>query len=148
MRSRLNELERMLNTLDFFRPGLGQFLSALDRPGSPNHPWLVNGNTPRTNLYDTGNNLELSVELPGIAKEELKIKVQGNYLEISGQPQTKPLEGYRVHRSERDMAAFSRSFTLPYDVEADKVEANLKNGILKMVLPKAEAAKPREIAIS
>ena len=80
-------------------------------------------------------------------KTDLKIKIQGNYLEIGGTRTVDKPEGYKVHRSERGTERFSRSFTLPDEVDADMVSATLKDGILYLTLPKSEAAKPRQIEI-
>jgi HSP20 family protein len=57
-------------------------------------------------------------------------------------------EGYKIHKTERLNGTFSRSFTLPDDVDSARVEARLKDGVLYLTLPKSEAAKPRQIAIS
>ena len=57
-------------------------------------------------------------------------------------------EGFKPHRNERSAATFSRSFTLPDEVDAQKVDATLKDGILYLTLPKSEAAKPRQITIN
>ncbi|HRF91211.1 MAG TPA: Hsp20 family protein, partial [Desulfobacter postgatei] len=56
--------------------------------------------------------------------------------------------GYKLHRNERSSTTFSRSFTLPDEVDAEKVDATLKDGILYLTLPKSEAAKPRQITIN
>jgi HSP20 family protein len=102
---------------------------------------------PRTNLYENGDNFEIRVEVPGIAKDDLNVNIQGNYLEISGSRIDDTPDGYKVHRIERGTNTFSRSFTLPDEVDVDKVEAKLKDGILYLVLPKSEAAKPKQISI-
>ncbi len=88
------------------------------------------------------------VEVPGVSKDNINVKIQGNYLELSGKRTNEVPEGYTVHRTEREALSFSRSFTLPYEVNADNVKASLNNGILTMTLPKSEAAKPKQIAIS
>jgi HSP20 family protein len=82
-------------------------------------------------MYDSGNTFKLLAEVPGIAKEDLNVKSQGNYLELSGTRQPDCPEGYRAHHLERGTESFSRSFTLPFDVDGKKVEA----------------AKPRQIEI-
>ena len=79
--------------------------------------------------------------------DDLKVKIQGNYLEISGSRKADTPEGYTAHRLERGTPSFSRSFTLPVEVDANKVSATLKNGILTLMLPKAEIAKPKQITI-
>lgn len=87
-------------------------------------------------------------ELPGISKDDISIKIQGNYLEISGKRVIETPEGFKSHRNERSSTTFSRSFTLPDEVDAEKVDAALKDGILYLTLPKSEAAKPRQITIN
>lgn len=109
--------------------------------------WDVPRSGPRTNLYDAGDYLEMRVEAPGMTKDDLAVKIQGNYLEISGTRKSDAPEGFTAHRVERGAASFSRSFTLPSDVNPEKVEARLVNGLLTLTLPKAEAAKPRQISI-
>ena len=148
MWTRMNELEKMLNNMDIFRSRLGSVFQDFDRIAEPRHPRTTGDNYPRTNLNDTGDNLEVIVEVPGVSKDDINVKIQGNYLELSGKRNREVPEGYTVHRTEREALSFSRSFTLPYEVDADKVVASLNNGILTMTLPKSEAAKPKQIAIS
>ena len=102
---------------------------------------------PKTNLSDLGDHFEVVAEVPGFTKENLNIKIQGNYLEISGTYQPDTPENYAVHRIERGTTSFNRSFTLPSDVDSEKVDATLKNGLLVLTLPKAEAAKPKQITV-
>jgi HSP20 family protein len=109
--------------------------------------WTVTQGGPRTNLYDLGDSLEMKVEVPGVAKDALNVKVQGNYLEISGSRKSDAPNGYSSHRVERGTTSFTRSFTLPSDVDTSKVEAQLTNGVLTLTLPKLEAAKPKQISI-
>lgn len=106
------------------------------------------GYYPRTNLTDEGDHFLFIAELPGIEKENLQVKLQGNYLEISGVNKITGPEGYSTHRSERKSTEFTRSFTLPADVDAGKVKATLKSGLLTLTLPKAEAMKPVQITIN
>ena len=131
--------------MDLFRNQMNSMFNQYDR--RTGNGWNATGGYPRTNLSDTGDNLELIAEVPGVSKEALNVKIQGNYLEISGSRNSDNPEGYKVHRTERETTSFSRSFTLPYEVEAAKVEATLKDGLLKMTLPKSETAKPRQISI-
>jgi HSP20 family protein len=111
------------------------------------YKWEVGGNSPRTNLYENGDNFEIRAEVPGLGKDDLNVKIQGNYLEITGTRNSEAPEGYRTHKIERGTGAFSRTFTLPVDVDSAKVEANLKDGILYLTLPKAEATKPKKIIV-
>jgi len=147
MMTRWQDIHQMLGAMDLFRNQMNSMFNDFDRTASAGQGWRADDSYPRTNLSDSGDNLELIAEVPGVNKEDLNVKIQGNYLEINGLRKPDIPEGYTVHRTERAMASFSRSFTLPYEVDAAKVIATLKDGLLKMTLPKSEAAKPRQINI-
>lgn len=149
MRTRWDDMDRMFATMDQLRRGRwGRLFSDLDRFYGYGPEWSAVEGTPRTNLYDNGETLEIRAEVPGLTQKDLNVKIQGNYLELNGTRKADAPEGYSVHRTERGTVSFSRSFTLPSEVNADKVEATLKNGILTIVMPKSEAAKPKQITIS
>ncbi len=148
MFTRSSDIDRMFDALGLLRGRFDNIFTEFDRPVVPGASWMVRGNFPNTNLYDRGDKFELTAEIPGLSKDDINVKIQGNYLEISGKREVKVPEGYRVHRSERGSASFTRSLTLPADVDSDKVSAKLKDGILVLTLPKSEAAKPRQISIN
>ncbi|HCY87614.1 MAG TPA: heat-shock protein Hsp20, partial [Desulfobacteraceae bacterium] len=81
-------------------------------------------------------------------KDDLNVKIQGNYLEITGTRASDAPDGYKLHKAERGTGNFSRSLTLPADVDSTKAEATLKDGILYLTLPKSEAAKSKKITVS
>lgn len=90
----------------------------------------------------------LTTELPGIDTEDVDITVTGDTLTINGccQPDEAP-ESAQYHRRERSRGDFSRTVQLPYTVDPDKVEAVVEKGVLTITLPRAEAEKPRQIAV-
>ncbi|MFH1152475.1 MAG: Hsp20/alpha crystallin family protein [Pseudomonadota bacterium] len=145
MLTRWNDIDRMFGSMDLLRSRLDRLFSDYNRPVGLD--WQTD-TVPRTNLYDNGEGFEIRAEVPGFSKEDLNVKIQGNYLEISGSRKADIPEGYTVHRVERKVASFTRSFTLPADVDSSKVQASLTNGILTLTLHKAEAAKPRQITIN
>lgn len=147
MITRLQDMQQLLGAMDLFRNQMNSVFNTFDRNYSGNQGWVSTSSYPRTNLEDTGDNLVLVAEVPGVCKEDLQVMIQGNYLQIGGTRKPDDPEGYKIHRTERESASFSRSFTLPYEVDAAKVEATLKDGLLKMTLPKSESAKPRQIVI-
>jgi len=103
---------------------------------------------PLTNVTEDTNNYYIRAELPGMKGDELDISVTGEGLSISGErkiPEQKKEASY--HRREREAGRFSRMLSLPGQVDTGKVEASCANGILTIVLPKAEAAKPRQISV-
>jgi HSP20 family protein len=147
MLTRLSDVDRMFRTMNLLRSSLDGVLSDFDRP-HPSSRWTLDQGLPRTNLYDQGGKFEVIAEVPGFAREDLSVKIQGNYLELSGNRKADAPEGYSAHRVERKSIQFTRSFTLPSEVVADAVEARLHNGLLHLVMPKAAAATPRQITIA
>ncbi|GEM_PF-79749 len=90
----------------------------------------------------------LKVELPEIKKDDVKVTVENGVLTISGERKVEKEEkGRTFHRIERAYGRFERSFTLPDDIDADKVNAEFKDGVLYIHLPKSEKAKPRAIEV-
>ena len=148
MWTRMSDIDRMLGAMDLLRSRMNSLFTDYDRSYGMDYGLGVGESVPPTNLYDEGENLKIVAEVPGLKKEDLHIRIQGNYLEISGTRNSDAPEGYKTHRAERGTATFTRSFTLPSEIDSDKVEAKLKNGLLVLVLPKAETAKPKQIAIS
>ncbi|MBM9616600.1 Hsp20/alpha crystallin family protein [Desulfobulbus rhabdoformis] len=147
MFTHLHDMHQFLGAMDLFRNRMNTIFNDFDRTASPAYNWVGTEVHPPTNLSDSGDNLEIVAEVPGVKKEDLEVKIQGNYLQITGTRKNAPPEGYKTHRTERTRGSFSRSFTLPYDVDASKAEATLTHGLLRLVLPKAETAKPKQITI-
>ena len=147
MWTRISDIDRMFNAMDLLRSRMNNVFGDFERSYGNNYGWAAVETFPRTNLYDTGDHLELLAEVAGLNKEDLNVKIQGNYLEISGTRKSDAPEGYTAHRVERGTASFTRSFTLPSDVDAEKVEATLKDGLLTLTMPKSEAAKPKQVTI-
>jgi HSP20 family protein len=103
---------------------------------------------PALNLWEDSDKLCVEAELPGFELDDLEIFVNGGkQLTIKGQRQQVAGEGGVWHRQERTFGAFERTIELPHDVDADKVSAELKQGVLTIALPKREEAKPRRIAV-
>lgn len=151
MWTRLNDIDRMFSAMDQIQSRMNRMnslFSDFDRFYGNARQWQTMTGMPKTNLYDAGDHLEIKAEIAGLSKDDLSIKIQGNYLELNGNRKAEAPEGYTAHRKERETQTFSRSFTLPSDIDADKVEASLKNGILTLTLPKAEAAKPKQVTIN
>ena len=105
---------------------------------------------PEVNFYENENNIFIEIDLPSVAKDELKIKYENNYLTVSGEKKTED-DGKikQFYLNERSSGKFARSFSLPDYVDASKIEAKLENGVLEIVIPKTEqrVAKERKIEI-
>ena len=145
MFTRISDIDRLFGTMNLLQKKLDNLYSDYGR--SSGYSWELEKTSPRTNLYENGDNFEIRAEVPGLEKDDLNVKIQGNYLEISGSRSADTPEGYKVQRSESSAATFSKRFKLPDEVDAQKVEANLIDGILRLRLPKSETAKPRPIEI-
>ena len=104
--------------------------------------------SPLMNVAENEKETVVTMELPGIAREDVKIAFEGGVLAISGERKERALpEGSRWLRNETYAGSFRRELRLTKPVNTEKITAELKNGVLQVVLPTAEAARPREISI-
>jgi len=110
---------------------------------------LFSGWSPALDVSDDKDNLVVKVELPGLKKEEINLSLHDGVLTISGERkrEVEKKDG-ESFRSERYFGKFQRSVTLPTAVDSNKVNASYKDGVLTVELPKAEEAKPKQIAVS
>ncbi len=112
--------------------------------------WGVGSRLP-LNIYADPEGYTFVAITPGLSADQLNIEAEGNTVKISGETVAPALtadERTRVLRSEIGYGKFSRAFEMPEEIEADKIEANLENGVLTVRVPKAEAVKPRTIKVS
>lgn len=99
-------------------------------------------------MYETNDNLVIKASVPGIKPEQLDVTVQGETLTIKGEMQEEQQrEQGRYHFRERRQGSFSRTLTLPFPIQSDKVQATFENGVLMLTLPKAEEIKPKTIKV-
>ena len=103
---------------------------------------------PAVNIWADEESVLVTAELPGVKADDLDINVLGENLTISGvrQPDEVPEEA-RYHRRERGFGKFSRTIQMPFQVDVKNVKATFKNGVLNITLPRAEADKPKKIAV-
>ncbi len=133
-------------------PPLGHFRTEMDRLmedffGQGRHA-VRTSTFPPLNIWESENELYAEAELPGMKNEDLEIQVVGNELTLKGRRVDTAEQGVTYHRRERSTGEFTRLVRLPVDVDADKVEATLRDGVLRITLPKAAAARPRKINVS
>ncbi len=106
---------------------------------------------PETDVRETGNDIEVKMDLPGIRPEDINVELENNVLTISGekreQREQNEEEG-RFHLAERRWGQFARSFVLPREVVSDRISADYNNGVLTVSIPKSEKARPRRIDVS
>jgi HSP20 family protein len=96
---------------------------------------------------DDGTNFVLRADVPGLTEEDLQVSVAGNTVTLRGERKVQVPEGYSTHRRERSAVSFAKSYQLPTRVDADKVTATLKHGVLTLTLPKVADARPRQISV-
>ena len=103
---------------------------------------------PPVDIAEDDKEYSIKIELPGVNKEDLRVSVEGGVLSISGERKAEKEEkNKKYHRIERTYGSFARSFTLPEGTPTVKVSAEFKDGVLRVHLPKDEAAKPKSIDV-
>ncbi|PWK86856.1 HSP20 family protein [Lentzea atacamensis] len=102
---------------------------------------------PLADVTETGEAYLVEVELPGVKRDDITVDLAGTELSISGEIKEKERQGLFRYRTRR-VGQFSYQVTLPQDVDADKIQADLADGVLTVRVPKTEAARPRRIAIN
>ncbi|MHB1846871.1 MAG: Hsp20/alpha crystallin family protein [Deltaproteobacteria bacterium] len=134
------ELRRLQDELD------GWFNNLWSGYGSPEA--TTRSVWPRADIYEDPEGLQLKFEVPGLEPKDVKVTLAENTLTIAGERKLDhedKQENY--HRIEHSYGAFERSFTLPANLDTEKVRADYKNGVLHVFLPRSERAKPRSIAV-
>jgi HSP20 family protein len=103
---------------------------------------------PPADIHETDNDLIVTTDLPGVDPKNIDVRVENNVLSITGERHfERKVENENFHRVERIYGRLARSFTLSTPVQADKIQATYKDGVLRISLPKAEQAKPKRIQI-
>jgi HSP20 family protein len=114
-----------------------------DKNGALTAAW-----SPACDVFEDQDSVKIVSEIPGVKPEDVKISIANQVLTVRGEKkQVAEEKAERVHRYERTYGAFERSFALPNQVDADKIEAKYGAGVLTITLPKAERASPREIQV-
>jgi HSP20 family protein len=122
----------------------------LETPGDGNRgTQFLGGWLPPVDIYEDKDNLTVKAELPGMKKEDIGISLHDGYLTLSGErKQEKNYQDADASRSERLLGRFQRTVNLPCQVNTEDIKATYTDGVLTVVLPKAEEAKPKQIPIS
>lgn len=142
----LNVFPSTFSELERIRRDLGRLITEqtggdrLDRPA---------GVFPLMNVSQDQENFYIRSEIPGMNLDDLDISIIGRGVTVSGERKISHENGnVRYHRREREGGKFRRQFNLPMDIDADRVQAKYRHGILMVVLPKAASAKPKKIPVS
>ena len=102
---------------------------------------------PSLNVWEEGDTIKVEAELPGVRIEDIEVSFEKGELTLKGEKKFEGKETASLHRRERQYGAFTRTMTFPWEIVADQVSAELKDGVLTITLPKAEEAKPRKVAV-
>ncbi len=138
-RNAFEQLDRVRRQFDqYFRDDSGT-----------SHGLLGSGVFPQINMTEDADRFYLRAELPGVKTNDLEMQATAKNLSIAGERKIEDEnEGVRYHRREREAGKFSRIITMPTEIDPDRIEAKMQDGILTIRVPKAEAVKPRQITIN
>jgi HSP20 family protein len=141
----------MLRDLMTLQEGLNQlFNEGFPRTWTkPELPTYVANWVPSVDIYETDQVITLKADLPDIDPKNVDIRIEDNVLFLKGERKfDSQVKKENFHRSERVYGTFSRSFSLPQIVAADKISADYKNGVLQITMPKREESKPKQIRVN
>ena len=134
--------------LDQLRGEVEHLLSGLTGTGAAG-PWsFPGGGELAANVWETAEAVFIELEVPGTTSDQLELSVVANELTVKVQRPEVEEEGVTYHRRERPVGSFSRVMQLPVQVDGDRVQAELRGGVLTVTLPKAETARPRKIRVA
>lgn len=107
------------------------------------------GSRLQVDIYENEGSIVITADLPGVAKEDIKLDVKGKYLTLGGEVKhEEEVKDARHYRRERSYGSFERTFSLPFEIDTGKVEAKLENGVLRLEIAKPEEQQPKRIAIN
>ena len=130
------------------RDGMDRLLTGVLGPTAEGLLPAMFRSQPAVNVWEQDEALLVEMEVPGIKNDQVDISVAGGELSIKIDRPDAAQDEVRFHRRERPVGAFTRVLRLPVEVDANRVEAELRDGVLTITLPKAEAAKPRKITVA
>lgn len=137
--SEMNSLQREINRL---------FSDSMKREGTGSGEFVTRSWAPSVDVIENENDIVVKAELPGMEQKDIDVHLEDNQLTIKGERKFEQEDkGENYLRQERVYGSFYRSFTIGSGIQADKVSANYKNGILEIVLPKEEKVQPKKIEI-
>jgi HSP20 family protein len=119
------------------------------RTWRPDEPAATTTWSPAVDIFETEGEIVVKAELPGMERNDITLNLEKNILTLKGERRfQKETKEDNYHRIERSYGTFSRAFSIPATVDEEKIKAEYKDGVLKIVLPKKEQAKPKQIRIA
>ena len=116
---------------------------AQGRPDEPQQPYVV----PPVDVFENDHAITLLADLPGVSREQLQVRVDGDTLVLEATAGTQGPQDLQLVYGEAQCPTYRRRFTLSRELDTGRVEAQLRDGVLKLTIPKAEEAKPRRIEV-
>jgi HSP20 family protein len=146
----ISDLEKMRREMDRFLDEFGTSSWSFPFSRTSFLPGRAARGYPLLNIGEDNENIYVDALAPGVDPKTLDVSVKQNMLMISGEKSSllSSVGAEAIHRSERSAGQFTRSITLPFEVNSEKIKATYQDGVLKITMPKAEAAKPRQIQVS
>jgi len=119
------------------------------RPWRTDEPAATTSWSPSVDIFETEGEIVVKAELPGMDRKDIQLNLENNVLSLRGERKfQKETKDDNYHRIERSYGVFSRSFSIPATVDEERIRADYKDGVLKIVLPKKDQAKPKQIKIA
>jgi HSP20 family protein len=132
------DMAKTLEEMDRAFDGIGRPLGLRSVP---------RGTFPAINLYEQGDAVVMTAEIPGVKPDELELTVLGDSVVLKGQRKAEPSNGDRIYRRERAAGPFARTVTLPESIDPNSVQAEYRDGVLRVRMEKARKAKAKKIEI-
>jgi HSP20 family protein len=135
--------------LSMLQDRMNRLFDDAGRGGRSEEPSATTSWSPAVDIFETEGEIVVKAELPAMDRKDITLNLEKNVLTLRGERRfEKETKEENYHRIERSYGAFSRAFSIPATVDEDKIRADYKDGVLKIVLPKKEQAKPKQIRIA
>lgn len=102
---------------------------------------------PRTDIYEREDSIIVVAEMPGVSRESVDVDLENNELTIAGRARERRIEGHELSYAEYETGDYRRKFRITTPVDADRIDASMKNGVLQVMLPKSKEAQPRKVDV-
>ena len=135
--------------LNMLQDRMNRLFDDAGRPWRTDEPAATTSWSPSVDIFETEGEIVVKAELPGMDRKDIQLNLENNVLSLRGERKfQKETKDDNYHRIERSYGVFSRSFSIPATVDEERIRADYKDGVLKIVLPKKDQAKPKQIKIA
>ncbi|HZS44015.1 MAG TPA: Hsp20/alpha crystallin family protein [Blastocatellia bacterium] len=146
MATQIATLNQLLNRTGF--PANRLFKEFFSLPWNPGEDLGLTAASPSFDVIESDDKYMVKADLPGFEKNNINLTYENRTLTLSGERKLEEAEGMRYHRVESFSGKFTRSVTLPVEIDVNKITADLSNGVLTVTLPKAESVRPKQISVN